>query len=83
MFLIGAGLAATFPTILSLIGGMFAELSGTAFSIALAVGLCGQIVFNYSTGALWQVFGIQLFPYLMISGIVLMLILFKIKTSLK
>ncbi|MBQ1987601.1 MAG: MFS transporter [Muribaculaceae bacterium] len=83
MFLIGAGLAATFPTILSLIGGMFAELSGTAFSIALAVGLCGQIVFNYSTGALSQVFGIQLFPYLMISGIVLMLILFKIKTSLK
>ena len=83
MFLIGAGLAATFPTILSLIGGMFAELSGTAFSIALAVGLCGQIVFNYSTGALSQVFGIQLFPYLMISGIVLMLILIKIKTSLK
>ena len=83
MFLIGAGLAATVPTILSLIGGMFAELSGTAFSIALAVGLCGQIVFNYSTGALSQVFGIQLFPYLMISGIVLMLILFKIKTSLK
>lgn len=83
MFLIGAGLAATFPTILSIIGGMFAELSGTAFSIALAVGLCGQIIFNYSTGALSQIFGIQFFPYLMISGIVIMMILFKIKTSLK
>lgn len=83
MFLIGAGLAATFPTILSIIGGMFAELSGTAFSIALAVGLCGQIIFNYSTGALSQVFGIQFFPYLMITGIIIMMILFKIKTSLK
>lgn len=83
MFLIGAGLAATFPTILSLIGQMYAELSGTAFSIALAVGLCGQIVFNYSTGALSQMFGIQLFPYLMIGGIMVMFVLFLIKIKTK
>ena len=83
MFLIGAGLAATFPTVLSLIGQMYAELSGTAFSIALAVGLCGQIVFNYSTGAMSEMFGIQLFPYMMISGILIMFVLFFIKTKTK
>ena len=75
MFLIGAGLSATFPTVLSWIGAMYAELSGTAFSIALAVGLIGQMVFNYSTGALSYVFGIQLFPYLMITAIALMLVI--------
>lgn len=83
MSLIGAGLAATFPTVLSLIGQMYAELSGTAFSIALAVGLCGQIVFNYSTGAMSEMFGIQLFPYMMISGILIMFVLFFIKTKTK
>ena len=83
MFLIGAGLAATFPTVLSLIGQMYAELSGTAFSIALAVGLCGQIVFNYSTGAMSEMFGIQLFPYMMMSGILIMFVLFFIKTKTK
>ena len=77
MFCIGAGLAATFPTVLSVIGSMYASLSGTAFSIALAIGLIGQAVFNYSTGALSQVFGIHLFPYLMVAGIIIMLILFK------
>lgn len=83
MFLVGAGLAATFPTVLSLIGGMYASLSGTAFSIALAVGLVGQIVFNYSTGALSQMFGITLFPYLMIGGIALMLVVFAFTKSKK
>lgn len=83
MALIGAGLAATFPTVLSLIGQMYADLSGTAFSIALAVGLCGQIVFNYSTGAISNMFGISLFPFMMIGGILLMFILFTIKLKTK
>ena len=82
MFFVGAGLAATFPTVLSVIGGMYASLSGTAFSIALAVGLCGQIIFNYSTGAISQLFGgIGFFPYMMISGIIVMLVLFKLKNN--
>lgn len=83
MFLVGAGLAATFPTVLSWIGAMYAELSGTAFSIALAVGLIGQMVFNYSTGALSHVFGIQLFPYLMMTGVALMFIISKRVSSVR
>ena len=84
MFLIGAGLAATFPTVLSLIGAMFAELSGTAFSIALAIGLIGQILFNYFTGAISEWFdSLNFFPYMMMGGIALMLVLFSIKKSTK
>ncbi len=85
MFCIGAGLAATFPTVLSIIGSMYASLSGTAFSIALAVGLIGQAVFNYSTGALSQLFGIEMFPTLMATSIVLMMVLFQftIRTNKK
>lgn len=77
MFLVGAGLAATFPTVLSWLGRMYAELSGTAFSIAIAVGLIGQLVLNYSTGALSHVFGIEFFPFLMIGAIAVMLVLVK------
>lgn len=83
MFLIGFGLSATFPTVLSWIGYMYAELSGTAFSIAIAMGLIGQMVFNYSTGALSHVFGIQLFPYLMVAAILLMLVITLQMKSLK
>ncbi len=75
MFLVGAGLSATFPTVLSWIGRLYAELSGTAFGIALAVGLIGQLVFNYSTGAISHVFGIEFFPYLMMSAIAIMLVI--------
>lgn len=83
MFLIGAGLSATFPTVLSLIGAMFAELSGTAFSIALAIGLIGQILFNYSTGVISQWFdGMSFFPLMMMCGILFMLILFFIKIKI-
>lgn len=77
MFFVGSGLAATFPTVLSWLGRMYAELSGTAFSIAIAVGLVGQLVFNYSTGALSHKFGIELFPFLMIGAIGIMLVLVK------
>ena len=62
---------------------MYADLSGTAFSVAIAVGLIGQAVFNYSTGALSQMFGINFFPYLMIVGIVLMMILFGLTIKTK
>lgn len=50
MALIGAGLASTFPVIFGILGSMFTSLSGTAFSIALVVALCGQMVLNTVTG---------------------------------
>ena len=50
MVLIGFGVGATFPVVLNFIGGAFKELSGTAFSIALFVGLCGQSLGNKFMG---------------------------------
>lgn len=50
MVLIGFGAGATFPVVLNFIGGAFKELSGTAFSIALFIGLCGQSLGNKFMG---------------------------------
>ncbi|MDE6300335.1 MAG: MFS transporter [Muribaculaceae bacterium] len=52
MAVVGAGLASTFPVIFGILGTMFPTLSGTAFSIALVVALCGQMVLNTVAGSL-------------------------------
>ena len=46
MVLVGAGLASTFPVILSIVGSRYASLSGTAFSVALVIALIGQTLLN-------------------------------------
>lgn len=50
MVLIGFGVGATFPVVLNYIGSTFRSQSGTAFSIALFIALCGQSVLNRFTG---------------------------------
>ncbi|GEM_PF-78424 len=50
MVLIGFGVGATFPVILNFVGGAFKNNSGTAFSIAIFIALCGQFTFNYIVG---------------------------------
>lgn len=77
MVLIGAGLASTFPVILSIIGSRYTALSGTAFSVALVIALTGQALLNSLTGVLSQEFSIAVYPYLMITSLLIMLLLFK------
>lgn len=50
MTLIGFGVGATFPVVLNYIGSTFRSQSGTAFSIALFIALCGQSILNRLTG---------------------------------
>ena len=50
MTLIGFGVGATFPVVLNYIGSTFRTQSGTAFSIALFIALCGQSIMNRLTG---------------------------------
>ena len=50
MTLIGFGVGATFPIVLNYIGSTFRTQSGTAFSIALFIALCGQSIMNRLTG---------------------------------
>jgi FHS family glucose/mannose:H+ symporter-like MFS transporter len=59
VFMLGAGFAAMFPTVLSFIGDRYAELSGTAFSLAIAFALLGGMLLPYLAGILGMRFGMR------------------------
>jgi len=59
LILIGAGMAAGFPIMLSYVGNRFKELSGTAFSIAFVIALLGNMIINYGMGFIVQKYGIR------------------------
>lgn len=59
LFLLGFGLAATFPVVLGLLGGRHPELTGTAFSIAFVMALTGGSLLPYLTGALGDRVGLR------------------------
>lgn len=78
MVLVGMGLSATYPVILSILGSRYPSLSGTAFSVALAIALVGQTAMNGLMGMVSQYTnGIGLYPYLMIASLAVMLLLYK------
>lgn len=77
MVIIGLGLASTFPVILSSIGSRYASLSGTAFSVALVIALIGQTLMNSLMGVASQKIGIEIYPYFMITSLVIMWCLFR------
>lgn len=52
VFLLGVGFAAMFPVMLGFIGDRYAALSGTAFSVAIAMALTGGMLFPYIAGIL-------------------------------
>ena len=54
MTLIGFGVGATFPVVLNYIGSIFRAQSGTAFSIALFIALCGQSIMNRLAGSFFD-----------------------------
>jgi len=51
-FLIGMGLASTFPVIIGELGEKYKAVSGTALSIALSIALLGNTLINLLVGAL-------------------------------
>ncbi|HEX9106805.1 MAG TPA: MFS transporter, partial [Longimicrobiales bacterium] len=59
IFVLGAGLAAGFPVILSFVGDRYAALTGTAFSFVLVLALVGGSIFPGATGALGQRYGLR------------------------
>lgn len=59
VFTLGVGFAAMFPTVLSFIGDRYAALSGTAFSVAIAMALCGGMLLPYIAGVLGNRFGMR------------------------
>lgn len=59
VFLIGVGFAAMFPTVLGFIGDRYAAISGTAFSLAIAMALAGGMLLPYVTGILGGRYGMR------------------------
>jgi MFS transporter, FHS family, glucose/mannose:H+ symporter len=59
VFMLGAGFAAMFPTVLGFVGDRYAALSGTAFSIAIAMALCGGMLLPYVAGFLGMRYGMR------------------------
>lgn len=64
--LIGAGLAACFPVVLSYIGDLYPAQSGTAFSTIFFIALIGNMTINKSFGLLAQIHGIQQYTKVML-----------------
>lgn len=75
LFLLGAGLAAGFPSMLGITGERFKSLSGTAFSIVLVIALTGNITVNYGMGIVARNLGIQHLTTVAFTELFLMIIL--------
>lgn len=75
LVLVGAGLAAGFPIMLGVVGHLYKELSGTAFSLVFVIALTGNMLINYGMGVIAQNYGIQHLVTVGFAELVLMIIL--------
>lgn len=80
MFLIGGGLAPGFPVMLGVVGELFKGVSGTAFSFVMLIALTGNTIVNYLVGMLTQRYGMDVFPYVILAEIVMMIFIFAFIT---
>jgi len=78
LIIIGIGFAAGFPVLLGYVGEIYADLSGTAFSIVFVIALLGNTLINYFVGIIALNFGIQHYLSILLIAVVLMLILLSI-----
>lgn len=62
-FLLGFGMASTFPVIFSEIGERYKDISGTAFSFALVIALTGNTLINLLVG----IIDLKAFPVLVVA----------------
>jgi len=83
LIITGMGLAGGFPIILGYVGQLYANLSGTAFSIALVIALIGNTIINYSFGWIAKNYHIGYLPAGVIICILCMiLVLFAIRRKI-
>jgi fucose permease len=75
VFLLGVGFAATFPTILGFVGERYAELSGTAFSLVIAIALCGGMLLPWIAGLIGSTYGMRQSFAIVPAGLVLLALL--------
>lgn len=82
MALVGFGVGATYPVVLAYLGGAFREMSGTAFSIAIFIALCGQFAFNKVVGVMFDDGGHAYFPLVLALAVVMMMVLLPVAASM-
>jgi MFS transporter, FHS family, glucose/mannose:H+ symporter len=72
--MLGIGMSVGFPLMLGYVADLFANLSGTAFSVVLVIALIGNMLINYSMGVIAETNGIAVWPLLLLSCVVGMII---------
>ena len=82
MILIGFGVGATFPVVLNYIGSTFRSQSGTAFSIALFIALCGQSVMNRLAGWAFDSHHYNGFLLILVTALVCIMVLVPLALAL-
>ena len=60
VFLLGAGFAPVFPVVFGFVGDRYEQLSGTALSIVIAIGLIGGMLMPYVAGVIGGAYGLRL-----------------------
>jgi FHS family glucose/mannose:H+ symporter-like MFS transporter len=78
LVILGVGVAAGFPVILGYLGDLYADVSGTAFSLAFSIALVGNILANYGMGVTAQAYGLVQFPVLLAGCLVVQVLLLGI-----
>jgi len=73
-FTMGLGYASTFPIVLGTIGDKFKEISGTAFSFALVIGLTGNTLLNLLVG----IVPMAAFPIIVLVSAFMVILLFSV-----
>ena len=81
MTLIGFGVGATFPVVLNYIGSTFRSQSGTAFSIALFIALCGQSIMNRFAGSFFDAGQYDWFLYILAIALIAIMSLVPLAIS--
>jgi MFS transporter, FHS family, glucose/mannose:H+ symporter len=78
LFLLGFGLASGFPVVLGYIGEIYADLTGTAFSIVFVMALFGGSALPYLTGVLGDQYGLRASLLTVPASVLAMAVLFAI-----
>lgn len=86
LILIGVGLAAGFPVMLGFVGNLYAEVSGTAFSIVLSIALIGNMLVNFLMGVVAEHYGVRhltTLAFVLLSAMLMLSFVILKKTKLK
>lgn len=83
---IGIGLAAGFPVMLGFVGSLYAQVSGTAFSIVLTIALIGNMLVNFIMGIVAENYGVEhltTMAFVLFSAMVVLAVFILRETKIK